>query len=73
MRSNVTSRKRYEALGGMTKELQHLSSRILVEKVAREGGGSWRGPMSVFGEYRSNPYLKRKLNRNVANLKHEAV
>ncbi|CAD6574711.1 MAG: hypothetical protein TREMPRED_001210 [Tremellales sp. Tagirdzhanova-0007] len=49
-RFNVTSRKRYEALGGMTKELQHLSSRILVEKVAREGGGSWRGPMSVFAE-----------------------
>ncbi|OCF30632.1 COP9 signalosome complex subunit 2 [Kwoniella heveanensis CBS 569] len=48
-RFNASSRKRYQALGGMSKQLDHLTGKIEAEKLTREAGRGWAGSMAAFG------------------------
>ncbi|WVQ96861.1 hypothetical protein IAU59_003968 [Kwoniella sp. CBS 9459] len=48
-RFNASSRKRYQALGGMSRQLDYLTSKIEAEKLTREAGRGWAGSMAAFG------------------------
>ncbi|KAK6908306.1 hypothetical protein I203_102307 [Kwoniella mangroviensis CBS 8507] len=51
-RFNASSRERYIALNNMTAQLDHLTHKIEVDKLTREGGGrsgGWAGGLTSFG------------------------